>query len=204
MKVFDLALSPVVPHLRSASSPRFAHSSRGFTIIELMTVVVLVGVLLALAVPSMSGFLQRRAVVAASEQFVSDMRLARSEAIKRAASVTVCRSENGSSCAGTGGNWNTGWIVFVNFNSNGVRDTDDILIRAQQSLPSIAMIAAPDESFINTRHTLTYRAAGRGRGMDQSLEFRPTGTVAQGSTVLVCISAQGRASVRESGATSCG
>ena len=171
--------------------------------IELMVVVTLVAVLLALAIPSMSGFLKRRAVAAAVEQFASDMRLARSEAIKRSASVTVCRSENGSSCAGTEGNWNSGWIVFVNFNSNSVRDTDDILIRAQQGLQAIEMIADTEDNIPNTRHIFTYRATGRGRGMDQTLEFRATGSVVPGSTALVCISNQGRVGVRASGASSC-
>jgi type IV fimbrial biogenesis protein FimT len=45
--------------------------------------------------------------------FVTAVQLARSEAIKRADEVALCKSGGGSRCT-SGGEWGPGWLVFVN------------------------------------------------------------------------------------------
>jgi type IV fimbrial biogenesis protein FimT len=62
---------------------------RGFTIIELMTVVLVAGVLLALAVPSMREFAARQRVKAVNAELVTDLQYARSESITRGVDVGV-------------------------------------------------------------------------------------------------------------------
>lgn len=62
---------------------RLRHATAGFTIIELMAVVVVVGVLGALALPSFKSLMQGQQVKNASFDLYSSLVLARSEAIKR-------------------------------------------------------------------------------------------------------------------------
>jgi type IV fimbrial biogenesis protein FimT len=66
--------------------------------------------------------------------FVSSLNLARSEAVKRGERVTVCKSNNSSTCSNSG-NWQQGWIVFVDSNDNGQREAGtEELVRAHNAV----------------------------------------------------------------------
>lgn len=119
--------------------------TRGFTIIELMTVVAVLGVALAIGVPSMSSFLLDNRLVSDLNSLSSALTLARSEAIKQNRRTVVCASVDGATCV-TDGKWEKGWMVFVDRNANltpdfGVGDgcadgaTDDCLLLAEHALP---------------------------------------------------------------------
>jgi type IV fimbrial biogenesis protein FimT len=79
-------------------------SCRGFTLIELMTVIALAGVMLAIGIPSFKSFVAGQRVKTATGEFASAATYARSEAIKRNAEVGLF--------AATGG-WVNGWSVRV-------------------------------------------------------------------------------------------
>ncbi|MGL1834645.1 GspH/FimT family pseudopilin [Rhodocyclaceae bacterium SMB388] len=61
----------------------------GFTLIELMIVLVVLAILLTIAAPSFRDALERRRVIGASETIYSLVQLARSEAIKQSTQITV-------------------------------------------------------------------------------------------------------------------
>jgi len=89
----------------------------GFTIIELMITLIIVGILLAVGVPSLRSFMQGNQLIAASNELVSALHVARSEAIKLNSRVSICESSDGATCSNTG-SWNNGWIVFVDANGD--------------------------------------------------------------------------------------
>jgi type IV fimbrial biogenesis protein FimT len=80
---------------------------RGFTLIELMVVVALAAIMAAMAAPSFKGFVSGQRVKTAASDFAMAAILARSEAIKRNADVTIT-----SVTAGAAG-WKDGWTVAV-------------------------------------------------------------------------------------------
>jgi type IV fimbrial biogenesis protein FimT len=85
-------------------------ASAGFTLIELLVTIAVLGIVLALAVPSFDGVVARSKMRAVANDLAASAYLARSEAIKRNAIVRLCSSSDGSTCSG---NWNNGWIVLA-------------------------------------------------------------------------------------------
>jgi type IV fimbrial biogenesis protein FimT len=83
----------------------------GFTLIEMMVAIAIMAILLAIAVPSFREAGLSSELRSFSSDLLASANLARSEAIKRNAPVTLCVSAGGTSC-GSGG-WEQGWIVIV-------------------------------------------------------------------------------------------
>lgn len=66
------------------------NGSRGFSIIELVIAVTLLAILIAVAAPSFSGFVQRQRVLSQTELISSALNTARSEALSQLQTVRVC------------------------------------------------------------------------------------------------------------------
>lgn len=114
-------------------------STAGFTVIELMVVITIVGVLAALAIPAFDDMIQNNRRTTTVNELLSNLMLARAEAAKRGQPVSLCglTSGGGTSCTG-GTTWDYGWMVFVDPNGDGViASAADILRQYVNSYPDL-------------------------------------------------------------------
>lgn len=178
----------------------------GFTLIELLIVVAIAAILLSLAAPTFREMLVKRSVQAAAETLASDMRFARSEALKRSARTVICRSTDGTKCTAVVGSWSEGWIVYVDPSPLGLAVNTAVpaqdLVKVQQQLPNIASIHR-DANPANTLQSFKYEPTGWAKGANDSFTITPSGSVPVGSTRLLCISINGRPALRAQGTTAC-
>src|SRR6185503_740669 len=85
---------------------------RGFSIIELVIVATIVGVLAAMAMPTLGSLVRDQRIKTAVSDINASIIYARSEAIKRNTTVAICaKNADGSGCGNTT-NWGVGWIGF--------------------------------------------------------------------------------------------
>ncbi len=89
----------------------------GFTLIELMTTIAVLGVGLAIGVPSMQQFVLDNRLVSQINTLNSAFALARSEAVKQNVLTVTCVSTDGATCANNTP-WTKGWIIFADRNGN--------------------------------------------------------------------------------------
>lgn len=173
-------------------APRPA-SQMGMTLVELLITVAVVGVLMAVGVPEMQSFLQRRALDAQVDTFMNSLRFARSEALKAGTRVSMCISSNPAAatpaCSASGADgWAAGWIVFRDLDGDGAVDNGtDIILRVQQSL------TRQSGGIANSAATITFASNGLVPGGAANFRFQPkTGQSSSGKSICMAITGRPR------------
>lgn len=83
---------------------------QGVTLTELLIGLTILGVLAGVGAPSFSNVIKNSRQASTFNNMIGALHLARSEAIKRNASVAVCARQSDTAC---GIDWGNGWLVFV-------------------------------------------------------------------------------------------
>jgi type IV fimbrial biogenesis protein FimT len=120
-----------MPSNQSFANPVPRRTCRGVTLIETITVMSLVAILLAIAVPSFRYVTNANRIASEGNGLLGDLQYARAEAMKEGQAVVVCVSSDNAHCLAGNLNWNLGWIVFSDLNGNGVADPGEPVLRVQ-------------------------------------------------------------------------
>jgi type IV fimbrial biogenesis protein FimT len=89
--------------------------SSGLTLIELLVAIAIITVILSLGVPKLDRLVQSTRLDSVSRELLGAIQLARSEAIMRGTSVSMCPSLMWKTgVAECSGSYSAGWIVFIN------------------------------------------------------------------------------------------
>ena len=92
-----------------------AKTSSGFTLIEIMVVVALIGILSVIAIPNFNSYIAKRYVRGVVNELATSVKLARSEAQASGRNVSICAIDpnNPEQCGAGGNDWSEGWMVYV-------------------------------------------------------------------------------------------
>jgi len=119
---------------RPIKSEKMKPSTEGFTLIEVMIVLTIIGIIAAIAVPNFLTWAENNRLRAASQELLSDMQHAKSEAIKRNRNVVIVFAPVG--CAPTVPTPGGGYTIFVDDGSgaggvarNNVQDGTEPVLR---------------------------------------------------------------------------
>jgi type IV fimbrial biogenesis protein FimT len=198
----NTAQTPSLSPLRPAGQRPFNLRTAGFTLLELLVAVTAALVLLLVAAPSLNAAVTSMKLTSTSNNFLSHIYLARSEAIKRNGRVVLCKSADGATCASSGG-WEQGWIVFHDTNNNGVIDAGELVIARQQALPAAFKLTGNQNvaKYVSFEPTGSTRLVGGGFQAGTLTLCRQSATSNEARQII--LNAVGRPRVQKLQITSC-
>ncbi len=142
-------------------APMSKTKQQGFTIYELLITLLMIGIILSIGVPNMSGFMQNSRITGTANDLHASFQLARSEAARSKSNITICASANSmDAAAACGGTFNDGWIIFVDLNGDLARGgAEENVLRAHPAIPDNLNIATNDDA-----DYFGFAPSGLGRG----------------------------------------
>lgn len=145
---------------------RRAHQA-GFNLIELMVALSIGGILLGVGVPAMSNFMANNRMSAAANEVSAALHMARTEAIKQQANITICPSSDWNatdpSCD-LDGDLADGWIMFVDSVPPAAPDLSvdgALVLRAHGPMSdAVTLTAADTADVIDDQQFISFASTG--------------------------------------------
>ena len=136
---------------------------KGFSLVELMTVLVVLALVLTVAAPSFARLRERYVALEAFHSLSVALAGARMAAIQRGHPVSICPSADGRRCR-TDLVWDEGWLVYVDARRQPQPGrTEDVLWHEQRPAGRLAIRGS------SGRHRVRYQPTGFSGGSNASL-----------------------------------
>ncbi len=148
---------------------------RGFTLYELLITMLVVGIVLTVGIPSFSDFTRNSRITSTANDLHSSFHLARSEAARSKAPITICASADPLGAAlCNGASFDDGWIIFTDLNGDIARaGAGENVLRAHPPVDDLIDISTNAGA-----DYFGFAATGLGRG---DVAFQPSI-----STAVIC------------------
>lgn len=131
--------------------PPVPRTSRGFTLLELMVGITVLGLLLGLGVPAFTDMVRNNRVAAQANELITALSLTRSEATKRGLPVSICAAATTAqtNCADADdADWKNGWLIFADRTGTaGKVDDDDEILQVSHPISADMTLTTDDKGF---------------------------------------------------------
>lgn len=168
--------------------------ARGFTLIELLISASIFTLVASTSFPMVHDMLQQKRLHAASYTFTSALATARIEAVKSSRPASLCVSSDGVTCDKDSGDWELGFLVYVDDNRDGSLEAGERIIQYVEGIEGGATIRATTPG-----NLITYKPDGSAK-LQAIFNVCIDGEADHGRTINLTIT--GRADIR-SGADRC-
>lgn len=140
----------------------------GMTIIEVLVALAVVGVMLSVAVPSLSSYAESSQVSSDTSSLFNSLQLARSQSATRNSRISLCKIDPAAPtvCA-NGESWASGWIVFEDTDQDDVRDAGEQIFSTSMGMRPSSVVTTADFATV--------------------ISFLPSGGVASNGTLTICV-----------------
>ena len=169
----------------------------GFTLIELIVTMAIAAIVLSIAVPSYQASVQNNRKTTSINALATALQLARSTAITRRVTVTICKSNDTANASptcrngGGSGDWSQGWMVFTNPDNDTVLDPGETLLRVQGALDGNASFIGNN----NVVNQISFQSSGLARGSNGTITHCDARGAADASALVISVGGQVRHAV---------
>lgn len=170
-------------------------TQHGITLLEMVVTMSIISILVGVGIPSFRYVTTANRVSSEINALLGDLQFARAEAIKEGQEVSVCASNDGQTCLGTG-TWTGGWLVFSDSGAIGSVDGTDQLLRVQAKMGSGDTLTSNTAGF----GAITFNREGFARNMPGPVYLRlHDSNATQGYTRCLFITVVGAVSTQKYG-----
>ena len=165
--------------------------------VELLVTMAIAGIVLAVALPSFTGFGNTRRAQSLAAAMIRDLQLARTTAVTTGQNVSICPAGGSLKCASTA-TWASGWYVFKNPNSGTTFDGTTVVSNAPADTNATDTLSWSASSGTTT---LTFNREGFAVGVGSGIQFTFVAGTSYAAKYCVVVTAVGVATQYSKGAT---
>ncbi|WP_257266796.1 GspH/FimT family pseudopilin [Endozoicomonas sp. ONNA2] len=109
---------------------RFSPSkAMGVSLVELLVSLSVAAILVAASAPGMKTLIVNNRIDNVADELYGSLMLARSEAVKRQRTVSLCSTLDDLTCDESNAGWHHGWLIFTDASADGLLNDNDRLLR---------------------------------------------------------------------------
>jgi type IV fimbrial biogenesis protein FimT len=175
----------------------FKSKATGFTMVELLVVLAIIGILGALAAPGFQKTIQRWRIKDSSQAMVASFYMARTEAMRRGGQIVLRKNlgmdAQSGQCPlvqdGDKKSWNCGWKLFWDANGDSMFDDGDTLV---QSVPARQVMVQMNMGASSDRLVFDRWGQVNGLGTFSVLIYSPVLGISSEASTIICVNSGGR------------